>query len=95
MARIQPVVVENSCIYPLSKYFLNLLYLNSLERGKRYFWAQVVNHVMYALKEQTVQADGPSFLNKLHREHAVEGLHRVRVGQVPLLGVAKGSSCWG
>lgn len=90
------MVVENSCIYPLSKYFLN----SSLSQLSE-VWEEVLlglsdeSYVMYALKEHTVQANGPCILNKMHREHAVEVLHRVRVGKVPLLGVAKGSSYWG
>ena len=50
---------------------------------------------MYALKEHTVQANGPCILNKMHREHAVERLHRVGVWKVLLVGVAMGSSYWG
>lgn len=90
------MVVENSCIYPLCKYFLNSS-LSQLSEA----WEEVLlgssdeSYVMYALKEHTVQANGPCILNKMHREYAVEGLHRVGVGKVLLLGVAMGSSYWG
>lgn len=50
------------------------------------------SYVMYALKEHTVQANGPCILNKMHREHAVEGLHREGVGKVLLLGELWGSA---
>ena len=56
------MVVENSCIYPLSKYFLNSS-LSQLSEA----WEEVLlgssdeSYVMYALKEHTVQANGPVF----------------------------------